>query len=645
MLEMNLLKIRGNPRYPWLTFLLLFLPFSMWAEEAEKTPAPTATPLEEEIKPTWETQKLARTYVLDIPAPRGQITDRNGEPLAQNKLGYSLTITYPTPLDFSDAQVLNFAHEKIETAEKLLGRKLKISDDLILRHYHNRGVLPFEIAQNLTTSERDDLKEDLPAGMKLRPVYLRTYPNGSLAGQIIGYAGKTGRNPDGFIENHEVLWPETEGREGIEQTFNDMLKGQHGQYKLTFDKDGRKTSEKIAAPPVPGYNVITTLDLHLQELAEKALAAKAKRGAIVIMDPNSGDILALASWPTFNPNLFIPSISSETFKKLQDDPDIPLLPRAYRSAYPPGSTFKVAVGLAALESGTVRPDDLYHCVPAIEIGNLTFHNWKKGDRGDLNFVQALTESCDTWFYQVGIKTGAEPIIDWALRLGFGAKCGIPLRGEAEGRVPNDQYMKATHGRRLLNGDIANLSIGQGDVLVTPLQMAQAMAIIANGGTFYQTRLVQQVQTIDNQIVSAYQVREKKTLDASPATIAQIHTGMVEAVNGRAGTAHQASLETVEVAGKTGTAQWGPKNKERTAAWFGGFVPADHPRYAFAALYEGDVGSTVHGGSAAAPMIGKILREIYAGAAEGNSSRIRRSVQKQQTPPAAERPEENEDDSN
>jgi penicillin-binding protein 2 len=609
---------------------------------AEESPAPNATPAEETIQPTFETQKLARTYTLDIPAPRGQITDRNGEPLAQNKLGYTLAITYPTPLAFSDTQVLAFAHEKIENAEKFLGRKLKIPDDLILRHYHNRGVLPFEIAQGLTASEKDDLKG--AEGIIVRPLYLRSYPKGNLAGHVIGYTGKKGRMPDGFIENHEVLWPETEGREGLEQTFNDMLTGQHGEYKLTFDKDGRKTSEKIATPPLPGYNVVTTLDLRLQELAERALEAKAKRGAIVILDPNTGDVLALASWPTFNPNSFVPSISSEKFKEFQDDPDIPLLPRAYRSAYPPGSTFKVAVGLAALESGAVTPDDLYRCVPAIEIGNVTFHNWKKTDRGDLNFIQALTESCDTWFYQVGIKTGADPIIDWAQRLGFGMKCGIPLRGEVEGRVPNDQYMKATHGRKLLNGDIANLSIGQGDLLVTPLQMAQAMAIIANGGTFYQTRLVQQVQTIDNEIVSAYNVREKKTLGASPMAMSQLHAGLVEAVNGAAGTAHQASLENVEVAGKTGTAQWGPKNKERTAAWFAGFVPVDHPRYAFAALYESEVGSDVHGGTVAAPMIGKIMKDIYAAPAGAIVSRARQPVQKP-GPAPAERVEENEDDSN
>ena len=573
-------------------------------------PSPSVSPEEETIIPTFETQKLARTYILDVPAPRGQITDRNGESLAQNKLSYNLTISFPTPLDFSDAQTLSFAREKIDRTARLIGRKLKISDDAILRHYHNRGVMPMEIAQNLSELEYEQIKNDPPPGVIVRPIYVRVYPNGKVAGQIIGYTGKTGRNPDGIVDNHETLWPETEGREGLEQTFNEMLTGKHGEYKLTFDKDGRKTSEKLITPPDPGYNVVTTLDLRLQQLAEKALEAKAKRGAMVIIDPNNGDILALASWPTYDPNLFVPSISAEQLKLLQDDKDIPLLPRAYRSSYPPGSTFKIAVGIAALESRAVYPDDQYECVPAIQIGNVTFHNWKKGNRGALNFVQALTESCDTWFYQVGIKTGAQPIIDWALALGFGAKCGIPLRGEAEGRVPNDEYMKATHGRRLLNGDIANMSIGQGDIQVTPLQMAQAMGIVANGGTLYQTRLVQQVQTFDNQIVTAYQVRAKRTLNLSSETLDELHTGMIDVVNGAGGTAHQASLDNAEVAGKTGTAQWGPKNKERTAAWFAGFLPADQPRYAFAALYEGDVGSKVHGGSAAAPMIAEIFKEIY-----------------------------------
>ncbi len=601
------------------SFFLFALFAPAFLSLGEETPPPfdlpTPTPFEESIKPTFETQKQARTYVLNIPAPRGQITDRNGVPLAQNRLSYNLTIDFPTPLNFSDARALAFAHEHIRTAERILGRSLEISDAAILRHYHNRGFLPLEIAEDLKDRERKELKSQLSGALSVKPIYLRIYPHGALAGALIGYTGRTSRNADGIIQNGQLLWPETEGREGLEQTFNSMLTGRPGQYRVTFDRDGRKTSERVVEPPVPGYNVVTTLDVKLQERAEKALAAKAKRGAIVMLEPHTGDILAMASWPTFDPNQFVPSISSAKFKQLQNDPDIPLLPRAYRATYPPGSTFKVAVGIAALESGTITPEDQYECVPDMQIGNTLFHNWKHTDRGSLNFVQALTQSCDTWFYQVGMKTGAEPIMDWAARLGFGAKCGVPLKGEAEGRLPDDAYMQKTHKRKILGGDIANLSIGQGDLLVTPLQMAQAMGIVANGGTFYQTRLVQQVQTVSNEIVAAYAVRVKKEIGASPQTMEEVHAGMVDAVNAPLGTAHQASLDDVSVAGKTGTAQWGPKEKERTAAWFAGFVPAKNPQYAFAAVYEGEVGSKVHGGSAAAPMIGKILRETYGKSGE------------------------------
>jgi penicillin-binding protein 2 len=590
--------------------LLSIFAFATAIYAQSPAPSPSTSPEEEAIIPTFETQKLARTYILDVPAPRGQITDRTGLPLAQNKVSYNLAVNFPTPLDFTDAKAIAFTREKIALATKLTGRAGKISDDAIIRHYHNRGILPLEIAQNLSQSEYEAVKDRAKDFLIVRPIYVRVYPNGKVAGAIVGYTGKTGRNLDGIIDNHETLWPETEGRDGLEQTFNELLTGKHGEYKMTFDKDGRKTSEKLIKSAVPGNNIVTTLDLRLEELAEKALAAKAKRGAIVIVDPTDGDVLAMASWPTYDPNVFVPSISAEKFKQLQNDPDLPLLPRAFRSAYPPGSTFKVAVGIAALEAGAVRSDDLYQCVPGIQIGNLTFHNWKKGDQGALNFVQALTQSCYTWFYQVGIKTGADPIIEWSLKLGFGAKCGIPLRGEAEGRVPNDEYMKATHGRKLLNGDIANLSIGQGDMLVTPLQMAQAMAIVANGGKFFQTRLVRQVQSLNQEVMTAYQLREKRTLDVSASTMDEVRKGMIDVVNGPNGTGHEAQLESVEVAGKTGTAQWGPKNKERTAAWFAGFLPADEPKYAFAAVYEGDVGSKVHGGTTAAPMIADVFKEIY-----------------------------------
>jgi penicillin-binding protein 2 len=606
--------------------------------QPEASPSPGAAPAEETIIPTYETQKLARAYVLNIPAPRGQIVDRNGVPLAQNKLTYNLAFNFPTPLEFNDQQALAFAREQIQAAERLLGRPVKVADDLILRHYRNRGILPFEIAQNLSDEQESQLKKKLPPTMLLRPIYTRVYPQGRLAGHIIGYTGRTGRNPDGLIENHEVLWPETEGREGLEQTFNAMLTGQPGEYKMTFDKDGQKTSERIVKPPVPGYTVVTTLDVRLQELAEKSLESKAKRGALVVIEPNSGDILAMASWPVFNPNAFIPNISAEKFKELQDDPNIPLLPRAFRSSYPPGSVFKVPVGIAALESGTVGPDDGFECTTAIQVGNVTFHNWKKVNTGYLNFVEAFTQSCNTWFYQAGLRMGAAPILDWAQKMGFGAKTGIPLRGEVPGRLPSDEYMKTTQGRKLLNGDVANLSIGQGVTEVTPLQMAQAIAMVANGGTFYQTRLVQQVQTLENEIVTAYQVREKRSLNLSSSTLEQLRRAMVGVVTSRTGTAHQANIGVVEVAGKTGTAQWGPKAKERTAAWFTGFLPATQPQFAFAALYEGAAGADVHGGTQAAPLIASVFKEVYKGQGR-TASRRARPVEEPAVEPVIEQEED------
>lgn len=561
--------------------------------------------------PTWDTQKHARTYVLNIPAPRGQIVDRNGQPLAQTRVSYNLAIVFPTPLTFDEGEILRYTEKQILMGRSITGRPISMSQDLILKHYKNRGILPLVIAQDLKPNEIEEFNRRKPETLTLQPTYQRFYPNGPLAGHIIGYAGRTGRNPDGPIENGQVLWPGAEGREGLEQTFDDQLQGKEGQYNIAFDPSGRKASEQISIPPQPGYNVVTTLDVELQRLCEQVLEKGVKRGAIVMIDPNNGDILAMASWPTINPNAFIPNISADAFKALQDDPQIPLLPRAYRSAYPPGSTFKIAVGIAALQEHVIEIDNEFSCPPSMEIGNMTFRNWKKSDAGSLNFADALTQSCDTWFYQVGIKTGSRKMGDWATKLGFGMRTGIPLAAEAEGRIPTDEYMKKVHGRKMLDGDLANFSIGQGDVLSTPLQMAQAMAVVGNGGTFYQTRLVKQVQSIDGQIVTAYGVRARAQLDLEPKIVKDVKKGMVQVVSSSMGTAGKASVPNVKVAGKTGTAQWGPKSKERTAAWFSGFAPADKPKYAFAALYESDASNAdVHGGTVAAPLIGKVLREVF-----------------------------------
>jgi penicillin-binding protein 2 len=584
------------------------------------------------LAPTWDTQKQARTYVLNIPAPRGQIVDRKGNPLAQTRVSYNLGINFPTPLTFTDAQVLEYATAQITLARSLTGRPISVGQELLLKHYKNRGVVPLVVAQDLKADEIERFNARKPSTLTLLPTYQRYYPYRGIAGHIVGYAGRTGRMPDGPIQNNEVLWPGAEGREGLEQTFDDQLQGKDGQYNITFDPSGRKASEQVVIPPQPGYNVVTTLDLDLQRLCEDTLERGVKRGAIVILDPNNGDILAMASWPTIDPNWFIPTISAEAFKALQDDPQIPLLPRAYRSSYPPGSTFKIPVGISALQEHVIETDSEFNCPASMEIGRITFRNWKKTGAGMMNFADALTQSCDTWFYQVGIKTGSRRMGDWAVKMGFGARTGIPLAAENEGRIPTDEFMKKTHGRKMLDGDLANFSIGQGDVLVTPLQLAQAMAIVANGGTFYQTRLVKQVQSIDGKIVTAYSVRARSQIDFEPKIIKEVRRGMVQVVNDANGTAGKASVPGIKVAGKTGTAQWGPKNKERTAAWFSGFAPADKPKYAFAALYESDVSNAeVHGGTVAAPLIGKVLREVFKDEAKEKKSAKKKKADKPEEP--------------
>lgn len=532
-------------------------------------------------------------------------------PFAQSRVSYNLGISFPTPLKFSDADLRRFAEQQIVLARALTGRPISITEDQLQKHYKHRGVLPLTVTTDLSPMEMERIRQRKPESLVLQPIYLRFYPQGSLAGHIVGYAGRDGKMPDGDIENNELLWPEAAGREGLEQAFDDQLKGKVGQMNVSFDATGKKASEQILIPPQPGYNIVTTIDTRLQRLCEESLSKGCKRGALVMIDPNNGDILAMASWPTINPNQWIPFISQSDFDVLRNDPDNPLIPRAYRSSYPPGSTFKVFVGLAAMQTGKLDPTDSLPCPAAMEIGNLTFRNWKKSDSGELNFVEALTQSCNPFFYQVGQRIGAAPIVDYALRLGLGMRTGIPLASETAGRIPTDDYMRLTYKRRFMPGDIANLSIGQGDTLVSPVQMAQAMAAVGNGGTLYQLRLVQQVQGIDNQIITAYDVRARSLIDIEKTVMTTLRKAMIEVVSSRSGTAGRAAVDNVDVAGKTGTAQWGPKHHERTAAWFAGFAPADKPKYAFAALYEGDANNDdVHGGTYAAPLIGRVLKEVF-----------------------------------
>lgn len=578
---------------------------------AEPAPQPAPPPVgarEEEdtrvqLESSWETQPEARTILMSVPAPRGQITDRHGRPLAQNRIGYFLALRFPFFTKPDDAAILRFARQQTDRANRLLGTTWELPPDRLIEHYRHRRWLPLAFPSVLT-QEQIDLLVPLVGdeqGLVLQPAYFRFYPRGSFAAHVLGYVGRTRPLPTGPITNGEPLWTETEGRSGLELTFDEDLQGQPGQINHLFGPDGRREDEYLVQPPRPGHNVVTTLDLDLQDFCEDALRKHSKRGAFVIMDIRTGDLLALASWPLFDPHTFVPSISQEDFTALQEDPDKPLFGRAFQGLYPPASTFKVTVALAALDSGVIDANDYFSCPSSLAIGDRVFRNWNKNGEGSMNVVDAITRSCNTWFYQVGRKTGANQFLSVARRLGLGEPTGIPISGEAGGNVPEG----ASHG-----GITANLSIGQGSLAATPLQVARMMAAIAHGESVMVPRLVKQVQDLNNTIVRSYPVEVRNQVSLSAASLKTVHKGMVNVVSGGNGTGRSAGIKYAQIAGKTGTGQWRPRGEDRRVAWFAGFLPADDPKYSFAALYEGDLGETVSGGGTAAPMIKEVFTRFY-----------------------------------
>ena len=558
----------------------------------------------------WETRTEARTLIQAIPAPRGQITDRHGAPLAQNVVGYFISLKMPYLAGADDAKVIAYAGERMKFASTLLGADWSLSDRKILKHYKNRRWLPLAFSSMLTEAQKEAVEEDLGEGLELFPTYQRYYPGGTSSCHIVGYVGKKARLPTGPVASGEPLWPLTEGREGLEGTFDRHLQGTPGSINYLFDANGLKLGEEIVRQPLPGKNVVTAIDSKMQQLAEKALEGFTDRGAFVVMDVHSGDIYAMASCPTYDLNTWIPAISTAEFKALQEDPDLPLFPRAFRGQYPPASTFKVSVALAALESGVVDGTTLVDCPTSLEIGNEVFHNWAKLPEGELTVVTALMRSCNTWFYNVGRQTGGDNLSAMANRFGFGTKTGIALNAEEDGFMPTDAVVRKKFGHAFNGGYVAHAAIGQGSVLATPLQVAQMMAGIGNGYVLPKPRLVLQVQDLNNNILESFPVEERNPLDLLPENVALVRQGMIDVVNSSAGTAKGSRNDYVTMAGKTGTGQWIQNEEMLYISWFAGFIPAEDPQYAFAAVCEGDPGEYITGSSKAAPMVGQYFNALY-----------------------------------
>ncbi|MDF1656578.1 MAG: penicillin-binding transpeptidase domain-containing protein, partial [Verrucomicrobiales bacterium] len=536
-----------------------------------------------------------------IPAPRGLIVSSEGEPLAINEVKFRVVVQLPI--------IAANAKEAITALEELTAGVaipwLNISEHEMVRHFQHRIWVPLPITPTLEKDELALIHQQLPKGMSLDPVYERSYPQKELFAHLIGYIGDSLPDQHGPIGEVEYAWPPLMGRAGMEKTLHEDLTGIDGIVERLYDAQGNLLNQEIARPPRPGNTVVLSINLAMQKKAEEALAKTGRPGAFVAVDADTGDILAMVSYPSFDPNLFIGGIPETTYRELADREDAPFFDRAVLGEYPPGSTFKPFVALAGTEWGTVDGlETKYSGPPVVLIAGRPFKNWSSESEGMMDLRYALMRSCNTWFYQAAIQMGPFAIADVSRRFGLGAKPQLPLPAVSSGHIPNPE----------IYGDLkslANFSIGQGRVLASPLQMALAMAALANGTHVPKPRLVvESLDPLTHELVDRVPPEVAHPLHLDPADLEWVREGMWGVVNHGRGTAGRASMAKPVVYGKTGTSEWAEDSEKRSLAWFTGWVDTEKPRIAFAAITQGRRWETLSGGRSAAPIAATVLRDAY-----------------------------------
>jgi penicillin-binding protein 2 len=449
-------------------------------------------------------------------------------------------------------------------------------------------------------------QDDLP-GAIIEPEHRRHYPYGGLASHQLGYIGKVSQAQRKQQTDLGLLI----GQGGLEKIYDKFLRGGAGRRMIQVNAAGIKVKDLGIEEPKPGTDLYLTLDLDVQRAAEEGLGARA--GAVVAMDPNSGEVLALVSHPTYDPNLFPRGISPRDWVKLSNDPSHPLYNRAIQSVYPPGSVFKIVDSLAGLDSGMIDPREKITCTGSLRAGRRSFRCWKKGGHGLVDFHKGLVESCDVYFYTMGDRMGFDHIAEYARRLGLGSKTDIVLADEKPGLVPTAAWKREKVREPWYPADNFINSIGQGFLQVSPIQAAQMIGAVANGGVFYQPMLLKRTR---NRVTGAEKVfapREKRRTVFKPEALEAVRSALLGVTSEAGGTAHGAATPLAPVAGKTGTAQVieqkvaGGKLSATTQdhAWFVGYAPANDPKIAVAVVVE----HGGHGGAAAAPVAKKVIEEF------------------------------------
>ena len=555
-----------------------------------------------------------------IPSIRGEIRDRNGVPLVTNRASYSVDFLLPEMVkgygqafgkkkipksDYvhtvhgvyastRETNVVKIVQDTVIPRLEQLGVEEDFNAKQLQTHFRNDTLVPFTYLEDIKFNEMAKLSErdlGLPGvEVSIRPV--RQYPYGALASHILGYVGPADTDTED-AKNFTFYQPDVEGKNNVEQAMDRWLKGKPGARIVKRNAKGVIEGDLRVVPPVPGANVLVY--------------------------PNNGNVLAMASVPSFDPNQFIPSISSEDWSKLIKDETNPLTNRAILS-YAPGSTFKTVTAMAGLIAG--KGNNRYTCSGGVTYGDHYFKCWiadKHGQHGNLDLTDALKFSCNAFFYQYGNAAGIDMIDKVANFVGLGVKTGIELTNEASGVIPGKEWMAINSPKeRWSDGQTANTSIGQGNVKCSPLQMALVSATLANGGTCYYPRLIDRIVDHEGKDVidpdtdkpAAQGPRVRKNLadlGLKPDQIEKVRRGMWKVVNDQGGTASRAKLKGIEVAGKTGTAQFFRNGVKDNHTWFICFAPYDKPKYAVCVFIQGAKG----GGITAAPIAAEILDESIA----------------------------------
>ncbi|MBW1705486.1 MAG: penicillin-binding protein 2 [Deltaproteobacteria bacterium] len=547
-----------------------------------------------------------RFQLHDILPFRGIIFDRKGEMLVGNRPSYGL---YVIPEGIQDReQLLKSLNRLIGLDPKLAMQKLK----------HASPAYPFRPVCLKRDMSRDELAVIETQRFNLSGVMIKVKPQrhyawGKLASHVLGYLGeisesqlKTGKFPGN--KQGDLI-----GKSGVEWKWQPLLNGMRGGEQVEVDAAGRKIRVISRKPPVSGASIYLTIDKDLQALVERALDGK--KGAIVAMNPNNGEILAMASTPSFNPNVFIRGIDMATWKGISTSKDFPLQNRALCGQYPPGSVFKIIVALAGLEEGVIDPEEELVCNGVYTLGRHKYHCWKKHGHGKVKLHRALRESCDIYFYKIGKRLGVDRIARYAKRFGFGKTTGFDAGREKIGLIPTSQWKLKRFGVPWQTGETISTAIGQSFVLVTPIQMATMISTVFNGGDVYRPQVTRRVEKINGEKLFEFAPELIGKAGIKHEYLELVKNGLIAAVNEPHGTGWRTKLKDVTVAGKTGTAQVVALDKGkvlnqggevplefRDHAWFVGIAPAERPEIALAIVIE----HGGHGGSAAAPIAKKMI---------------------------------------